>query len=115
MSRNHVLLVVLCIAAAFFISASMTASAIGNNSGENSSVRRGGAVFRERCVGCHNKAPGDTSPFGPPNLYGIFRRKVLNPSQVVTIIRRGNGNMPPFQGVLDQRHIDDLIAYLRAN
>ena len=76
-------------------------------------VRRGKALFQKNCAGCHNKQPGDTSPFGAPNLHGIFQHKVLTPVQARSIIRHGKGSMPPFSSLSDSQ-IDQLLAYLKA-
>lgn len=75
-------------------------------------VQRGEALFQHNCAGCHNKQPGDTNPFGPPNLHGIFQRKVLTPAEAHHIIRHGKGSMPPFKSLTDSQ-IDRLVAYLK--
>jgi len=77
-------------------------------------AKQGQAIFQQRCVSCHNKQPGDTSPFGPPNLNGIFK----GPSRITTkqaadIIEKGKSPMPAFGTVLTHSDVDDLIAYLR--
>ncbi len=35
-------------------------------------AKQGETIFKAQCIGCHNKQPGDTTPFGPPNLHGII-------------------------------------------
>ena len=60
----------------------------------NAKAKRGAAVFQQNCVSCHNKQPGDTTPFGPPNLHGIFSSKPLvtppvTPAQATDIIKKG--------------------------
>lgn len=74
--------------------------------------KRGEPLFRHDCAGCHNKQPGDTTPFGPPNLHGIFQRKALTPAQARNIIRHGRAAMPSF-GSLSNSQINDLLAYLK--
>jgi mono/diheme cytochrome c family protein len=77
-------------------------------------AKQGQAVFRQRCASCHNKQPGDTSPFGPPNLNGIFRGPShLTTKQAVDIIEKGKSPMPAFGDVLTRSDVDDVIAYLR--
>jgi len=77
-------------------------------------AKQGQTIFQERCASCHNKQPGDTSPFGPPNLNGIFRGPShLTTKQAVDIIENGKSPMPAFGGVLTRSDVDDLIAYLR--
>jgi mono/diheme cytochrome c family protein len=85
---------------------------LANGGSTANSVKRGHELFQEKCVGCHNKQPGDTAPFGPPNLHGIFKQKVITPSKASEIIRQGRGTMPAF-GSLDDRQIEDLLAYLK--
>lgn len=76
-------------------------------------VKSGKMLFQRDCAGCHNKQPGDTSPFGPPNLHGVFQHKVLTSAEARNIIRHGKGSMPPF-GSLSDSQLDHLLAYLRA-
>lgn len=85
----------------------------------NAKAKRGAAVFQQNCVSCHNKQPGDTTPFGPPNLHGIFSGKPLvtppvTPAQATDIIKKGKAPMPAFGSVLTEAQIRDLIAYLKA-
>jgi mono/diheme cytochrome c family protein len=76
------------------------------------SVKPGNALFHEKCAGCHNKQPGDTTPFGPPNLHGIFQKKLMTPAEVSNVIRHGRGSMPSF-GTLSDTEVDELLAYLK--
>jgi mono/diheme cytochrome c family protein len=85
----------------------------------NAKAKRGAAVFQQNCVSCHNKQPGDTTPFGPPNLHGIFSSKPLvtppvTPAQATNIIKKGKSPMPAFGSILTETQISDLIAYLKA-
>jgi mono/diheme cytochrome c family protein len=81
-------------------------------------AKRGAAIFQQNCVSCHNKQPGDSTPFGPPNLHGIFSPKPLvsppvTPAQATDIIRKGIAPMPAFGAILTDAQINDLIAYLK--
>jgi len=77
-------------------------------------ARHGEEIFKQRCIACHNKQPGDTSPFGPPNLNGIFRGpSPITTKQATTIIVNGKGTMPGWGSVLSKADISDVIAYLR--
>ena len=77
-------------------------------------TKRGAEIFQKRCVACHNKQPGDESPFGPPNLFSAFRNTPpLSVHDAETIIRNGKGNMPPFGSILSPSEIRSVIAYLR--
>ena len=85
----------------------------------NAKAKRGSAIFQQNCVSCHNKQPGDTTPFGPPNLHGIFSSKPLvnppvTPAQATDIIKKGIAPMPAFGSILTDAQISDLIAYLKA-
>jgi mono/diheme cytochrome c family protein len=85
----------------------------------NAKAKRGAAVFQQNCVSCHNKQPGDTTPFGPPNLHGIFSSKPLvippvTPAQATDFIKKGKAPMPAFAGILTDAQISDVIAYLKA-
>ena len=78
-------------------------------------AKRGKALFQQYCMNCHNKQPGDTMPFGPPNLNGIFR----GPSPMTTkeaedTVVRGKGTMPGWGAVLSHSDVDDVVAYLKA-
>ena len=96
--------------AAYFLLACGTAFA-GDHSNA-SSMKPGDALFHQKCAGCHNKQPGDTSPFGPPNLHGIFQKKLLTPAEASDVIRHGRGAMPSF-GTFSDIQVEELLAYLK--
>ena len=79
----------------------------------------GETVFKTQCIGCHNKAPGDTTPFGPPNLHGIIgTNTTTTPPQIsaqvaAATIKTGKGIMPPFEGKLTPQDISNVVAYLK--
>ena len=78
-------------------------------------AKRGEVIFHQRCESCHNKQPGQSAPFGPPNLYGIFH----GPSAITTrkaeeIITHGKGAMPAWGPVLTHSDIDSVVTYLKA-
>ncbi len=81
-------------------------------------AKRGEAIFQQNCVSCHNKQPDDATPFGPPNLHGIFSSKPMvhppiTPAQTIAFIKKGAAPMPAFAGILTDAQINDLIAYLK--
>jgi mono/diheme cytochrome c family protein len=85
---------------------------------KNAKAKRGSVLFQQNCVSCHNKKPDDTTPFGPPNLHGIFSAKPLvtppvTPEQAADVIRKGVAPMPAFGSTLSEAEISDLIAYLK--
>ena len=84
----------------------------------NAKAKRGAAIFQQNCVSCHNKQPDDATPFGPPNLHGIFgsNSKVhpaITPAQAEEFIKKGAAPMPAFGSILTEAQINDLIAYLK--
>jgi mono/diheme cytochrome c family protein len=80
----------------------------------SSRARHGEVIFKQRCISCHNKQPGDTSPFGPPNLSGIFRGPTpITIKQATDIIANGKATMPGWGTVLSKSDIGDVIAYLK--
>jgi mono/diheme cytochrome c family protein len=85
----------------------------------NAKAKRGAAIFQQNCVSCHNKQPNDSTPFGPPNLHGIFSSKpmvtpAITPAQATEVIKTGKAPMPAFGSMLTEAQIGDLIAYLKA-
>jgi mono/diheme cytochrome c family protein len=85
----------------------------------NAKAKRGEAIFQQNCVSCHNKQPGDSTPFGPPNLHGIFSSKPMvnppiTPAKATETIKNGLPPMPAFGSILTEAQISDLIAYLKA-
>jgi mono/diheme cytochrome c family protein len=81
-------------------------------------AKQGAAIFQQNCVSCHNKQADDTTPFGPPNLHGIFSSKPkvsppVTPAQATEVIKKGKAPMPAFDSILTNAQIEDLIAYLK--
>jgi mono/diheme cytochrome c family protein len=77
-------------------------------------VEQGEDIFKQKCVGCHNKQPGDTTPFGPPNLNGIFKGPTpVSTKKAEDIITNGTTTMPEFGKILSKNDVDDVIAYLK--
>lgn len=98
--------------------AALLLPAIGASAADKSEVasprvKMGSALFQQNCIVCHNKKEGDAAPFGPPNLHGVLRNKVITPAQAENIIQHGKGTMPPFGSRLKPSQIQELIAYLR--
>jgi mono/diheme cytochrome c family protein len=63
------------------------------------------------CGGCHTlKAAGSSGTVGP-NL------DTLKPpfDRIVTQVENGGGGMPPFKGMLSQKQIDDVSAFVYAS
>jgi mono/diheme cytochrome c family protein len=78
-------------------------------------AKQGETIFKAQCIGCHNKQPGDTTPFGPPNLHGIIGSTppMVTPQEATATIKNGKGVMPPFEGKLTTQDISNVVAYLK--
>ncbi len=118
-ARGFVLGMCGLLAAGAIISTSLTGYADAPEKPMNAKAKRGSAIFQQNCVSCHNKQPGDTTPFGPPNLHGIFSSKSMvnppvTPAKATDIIKKGIAPMPAFGSILTDAQISDLIAYLKA-
>lgn len=106
----------LAVTATLLIFAGTASAASGGGKSAHEKARQGEAIFHQRCLMCHNKQPGDTTPFGPPNLNGIFDGPTaLKPQEAATIITNGKGRMPAFGQVLTRSDISAVIAYLKAH
>lgn len=74
-------------------------------------IQRGRTLYTTHCAVCHGQDGTPVLP-GAPN----FRRMetLMRPDmQLMTAIRTGKGAMPAYFGVLREREILDVIAYLR--
>lgn len=74
-------------------------------------VQRGNSLYSTHCAVCHGSNGTPVIP-GAPN----FRRMegLMRPDmQLMTAIRSGKGAMPGYFGVLRDREILDVVAYLR--
>lgn len=103
------------LAAAFFFAVqALSASAVPPQS-STPAFKHGESIFTSRCIVCHNKKPGDNTPFGPPNLYHVFGAKppLLTMAQAEQIILHGKGQMPAWGATLSNTDIHDVINYLR--
>lgn len=74
-------------------------------------IHKGGTLYATHCAACHGANGTPVMP-GTPN----FRRmeSLMKPDmQLLTVIRNGKGVMPGYFGVLRDREILDVVAYLR--
>ncbi|HZN46225.1 MAG TPA: cytochrome c [Ramlibacter sp.] len=74
-------------------------------------IAKGGTLYATHCAACHGANGNPVMP-GAPN----FRRleTLMRPDmQLLTSIRNGKGAMPAFFGVMRDREILDVVAYLR--
>jgi mono/diheme cytochrome c family protein len=76
----------------------------------------GHAVFQSHCSRCHYANSEES--FKGPGLQGLYKQKYLpsgapaNDDRVTAAILHGRGMMPSFASDLNDRQLDDLIAYL---
>jgi len=77
---------------------------------------RGRRSFNSRCANCH-EAYLDQARNGP-SLQGVYKNKYLpsgvpaNDERVRDAILLGRPNMPGYQASMDERELQDLLAYL---
>lgn len=72
---------------------------------------RGKAIFNTHCASCHGKDRRGDPPIYP-SLLDLPAR--MSSEAARTIIGKGNGRMPAFDGVLNAR-VEDVIAFLYEN
>jgi cytochrome c6 len=75
------------------------------------SIDRGQQLYGAFCANCHGQNGSPIWP-GTPD----FKRStslVRSNSQLLTVIRQGRGAMPAYLGIIKEREMLDLIAYLR--
>ena len=78
--------------------------------------QRGRDLFQANCAICHNAYKQE--PLQGPPLEAMFRKQALpsglpaTDAHVRETILTGRRNMPPFNTLLDDQQIDDLLAFL---
>lgn len=86
--------------AAFFAAPAMAAD-----------LAKGGQTYALHCAVCHGPAGQGVFPGAPKFNRG--ERLLQSDLQLLATVRAGKNAMPPFNGVLKDREILDVIAYLR--
>lgn len=81
------------------------------------SEQRGKRTFEANCASCHDAF--STAPRNGPGLKHLYKKEYLpgsgmpaNDENVRRVIVSGRKNMPPFDKVLDEDQVNDVIAYL---
>ncbi|TAN73711.1 MAG: cytochrome c [Gallionella sp.] len=72
---------------------------------------KGGELYAAHCAACHGLSGVSVIP-GAPNFArseGILRPDMF----LLTAIKEGKNAMPAYQGILSDRDILDVIAYMR--
>ncbi|MEM7744534.1 MAG: cytochrome c [Pseudomonadota bacterium] len=82
----------------------------------------GGEVYKRYCRGCHGKDGRGGAHTFMPHIHNLTRKGYidLRPDGVLEQIIREGGEpygmssyMPAWEGTLDDKQIDDVIAYIR--
>ena len=79
-------------------------------------IADGGADFKVRCAPCHGaRGAGDTKLGQNLRVRDLASADVQKQSdaELMAIIARGKGKMPPQQGKLSKEQINDLVKYIR--
>jgi cytochrome c6 len=74
-------------------------------------VIRGGEIYRANCANCHGPNGRPVLPTAPD--FSRQERLFQPDPSLMQSVRNGKGAMPAFQGLLRDREILDVIAYLR--
>ena len=108
------LTVAICFAALYFTACTSSSSAPRRPLSVEE--QHGREVYDASCAICHNAFKKE--PLQGPALVGIFRKQALPSGMPATdehvrdTILTGRRNMPPFNVVLDDKQINDLMAFL---
>lgn len=74
-------------------------------------IFKGQKLYQQNCAACHGLAGRSVMP-NAPNF--AHREGILKPDlTLLASIRSGRNAMPAFQGILTDRDIMDVIAYVR--
>ena len=74
-------------------------------------VNKGSELYRQHCANCHGQDGRPVFPMAPDFSNPTSLMKP-DPS-LLQLIRAGKGAMPAYQGLLRDREILDIVAYLR--
>jgi copper transport protein len=96
-------------------------AAIDNTLADSETLARGEAIYSAQCLACHGvdgKGDGPAAvnmPVQPANFTDPSHL-IHSESTMESYVRNGfpNSGMPPFQGVLSDQQISDVVAYIRA-
>lgn len=89
----------------------MFALAASPLTGAAGDIINGQQVYQRHCAMCHGPTGAGVMP-GAPNFARSERLFQPDPT-LVDILRKGKNAMPPFIGILTDRELFDVVAYLR--
>jgi len=93
------------------IGASLSMLAAVAVSAEAGDIVNGRQVYQKHCAMCHGPTGVGVMP-GAPN-FARSERLFQPDATLVGTLRNGRNAMPPFVGVLTDRELFDVVAYLR--
>jgi mono/diheme cytochrome c family protein len=76
------------------------------------SAQAGAMVYLDYCSSCHGDGLQNTSG---GVTFDLRRLRPQDHDRFVNSVLNGKNQMPPWRGVLDQRQIESIWAYIRAN
>jgi cytochrome c6 len=84
---------------------------LGGNPAWTADILRGRQIYLQHCAVCHGPDGMGVMP-GAPNF--ARNERLFQPdAMLVASIRSGKNAMPPFIGILNEREMYDVVAYLR--
>lgn len=96
-------------------------AAVDNTIADDATLARGKAVYSAQCLACHGVNGDGNGPAAvnlpvPPADFTDPSHLIHSESTMESYVRNGfpNSGMPPFQGVLSDQQIADVVAYIRA-
>ncbi len=78
---------------------------------EAADIARGGQTYALHCAGCHGPAGQGVMPGAP--RFNRGERLLQSDLALLNTVKTGKNAMPAFMGVLRDREILDVIAYVR--
>jgi len=84
---------------------------LGVDAARAADIAKGSRIYAQHCLACHGASGVSVMP-GAPNF--ARSERLLQPdSQLLASIKSGRNAMPAYVGILQDREILDVIAYLR--
>lgn len=74
-------------------------------------VFKGKETYQRYCLGCHGPSGEGMMP-GMPN-FARGDRLFRTDRELTDAVKDGNGVMPAFYGILEDKQIEDVVAYIR--
>jgi mono/diheme cytochrome c family protein len=84
--------------------------------GLNVQQAAGRRIYDQNCIRCHE--PYSSQSLQGPSLRGVFKKKYFpsglpaNDDRMTDIVLMGKAKMPSFRPALNDRQLQDLLAYL---